>query len=157
MRRIWIIASLILIGCCGYTTRAMLPAYMRTIYVQPVENRTLRPLLAENLRDGVVLAFTRNGRLRVSSDPSADLSLTVTITSYRRTAAVYDASRNVSQWRYELRFEGECRDQVKNTVLWDERKTTSEVLDAELDEEEGIRKLLERTADEIVRSTLLAW
>jgi len=102
MRRIWIIASLILIGCCGYTTRAMLPAYMRTIYVQPVENKTLRPLLAENLRDGLVLAFTRNGRLRVSSDPSADLSLTVTITSYKRTAAVYDASRNAVEIRTAL-------------------------------------------------------
>jgi hypothetical protein len=42
-------------------------------------------------------------------------------------------------------------------VLWDERKTASEVLDASMDEEEGIRKLLERAADEIVRSTLLAW
>lgn len=144
-------------GCCGYSTRALLPSYLKTIYISEVENKTLRPLLAENLRDGLVLAFTRNGRLRVSSDASADLVLRISVTGYKRTAAVYDASRNVTQWKYELRFEGNCRDRVKNTVLWDERKTTSEVLDASLDEEEGIRKLLERAADEIVRSTLLAW
>ncbi|MQY71286.1 hypothetical protein GH141_05090 [bacterium] len=157
MRKMVIFGALLLVGCCGYSTRALLPSYLKTIYISDVENKTLRPLLAENLRDGVVLAFTRSGRLRVSSDASADLVLRVSITGYRRTAAVYDASRNVSQWKYELRFESQCRDQVKNTVLWDDRKTTSEVLDAELDEEEGIRKLLERAADEIVRSTLLAW
>jgi len=157
MRKILVFGALLLVGCCGYSTRALLPTYLKTIHILRVENKTLRPLLAENLNDELVTAFTRNGRLRVSSDASADLSLNVSITSYRRTAAVYDASRNVSQWRYELRFEGECRDQVKNTVLWDERKTTSEVLDASLDEEDGIRKLLERAADEIVRSTLLAW
>ncbi|MEA3312220.1 MAG: LPS assembly lipoprotein LptE [candidate division WOR-3 bacterium] len=157
MRKILVFGALLLVGCCGYSTRALLPTYLKTIHILRVENRTLRPLLAENLNDELVTAFTRNGRLRVSSDASADLSLNVSITSYRRTAAVYDASRNVTQWRYELRFEGECRDQVKNTVLWDERKTASEVLDASMDEEEGIRKLLERAADEIVRSTLLAW
>jgi hypothetical protein len=157
MRKIFVLGALFLIGCCGYSTRALLPTYLKTIHVLKVENHTLRPLLAENLNDELVTAFTRNGRLRVSSDQSADLSLTVTITDYKRTASVYDASRNVSEWLYELRFSGECHDQVKNTSLWEDRKTVSEVLDASLDEEEGIRKLLERAADEIVRSTLLAW
>lgn len=157
MRKISIFGALLLVGCCGYSTRALLPGYLKTIHILRVENRTLRPLLAENLNDELVTAFTRNGRLRVSSDASADLVLRISVTGYKRTAAVYDASRNVTQWKYELRFEGNCRDQAKNTVLWDDRKTTSEVLDASLDEEEGIRKLLERAADEIVRSTLLAW
>jgi hypothetical protein len=157
MRKILIFGLLFLMGCCGYSTRSLLPGYLKTIYVSDVDNKTLRPLLGENLHDGLVTAFSRNGRLRVSSDASADLVLKITITGYSRSAAVYDASRNVSQWKYELRFTGECRDQVKNTILWESRNTISEVLDAESDEEEGIRQLLDRAADEIVRSMLLAW
>lgn len=143
--------------CCGYSTRSLLPGYLKTIHITGVENRTLRPLLAEDLNDGLITAFTRDGRLRVSPDASADLVLNMSITGYRRTASVYDDSGNVTKWKYELRYDGTCLDQVKNTVLWKGPETAFEDLDAEVDEEEGIRQLLERAAELIVQNVLLAW
>lgn len=157
MQKIVPLAFLMLLGCCGYSTRSLLPAYLETIHVKQVENSTLRPLLGEELTDELVGGFSRDGRLRVSSDPSADLILEVGVTSYQRTAAVYDASRNVTRWRYQLRYSGECVDVAKNTTLWEQTQTVSEVLDADEPEEEGIRLLLERSAEEIVRNVLLAW
>jgi hypothetical protein len=144
-------------GCCGYSTRSLLPTYIKTINIAEVKNRTLQPLLAADLNDRLVTAFTRDGRLRVSPDPSADLVLTIEITSYKRSAEVYDASRNVSEWRYELRYEGNCTDQVKNNVLWEGTERALEVIDADVDEEEGITELLESAADLIVQNVLVAW
>lgn len=148
---------LFLLSCCGYTTRAMLPAYIKTIYIQPVNNQTLRPQLGERLGDELTSAFSRSGRLRVSSDGSADLSLHIRISGYRRTAAVYDAERNVSEWSYEISFTGECLDQTRNTVLWEQSQAVREVVSVSVDEEEGISRAIVRAADEIVRNTLLAW
>jgi len=157
MRKIWLLGALVFVGCCGYSTRALLPGYLKTIYIAKVENRTLRPMLAEQLNDELTASFTRDGRLRVSSEPSADLALTLSVDGYKRLAAVYDASRNVSQWKYQLRLRGECRDQVKNTTLWEDTKTVEEVLDADVDEEEAIAELLQAAAEAVVRDVLLAW
>lgn len=146
-------------GCCGYSTRSLLPGYLKTVHVSDVENRTLEPVLGEDLRDQLLTAFTTDGRLRVSSDPSADLMLTVTINRYERSAAVYtaDTLNNVGQWRYELRYSAECRDQVKNSVLWQGSQTVFLNLEEEIDEEEGKLQLIEHAAEDIVRNILLAW
>lgn len=148
---------LFLLSCCGYTTRAMLPAYIKTIYIQPVDNQTLRPQLGERLGDELASSFTRSGRLRVTSDASADLSLHIRITGYRRVAAVFDAQRNVSEWSYEISFAGECLDQTRNTVLWEQSQAVREVVEASINEEDGISRAILRAAEEIVRNTLLAW
>ncbi|MBN2378770.1 hypothetical protein JXM67_03090 [candidate division WOR-3 bacterium] len=144
-------------GCCGYSTRSLLPTYIKTINIAEVKNRTLHPLLAEDLNDRLVTAFTRDGRLRVSPDPSADLVLIIEITGYKRSAAVYDDSHNVSEWRYELRYSGNCTDQLKNNVLWEGTQQVFEVIDADVDEEDGIEQLLKSAADLIVQNILVAW
>jgi hypothetical protein len=104
-------------------------------------------------------AFTTDGRLRISSDQSADLMLAVTINRYERSAAVYTADTldNVGQWRYELRYNAECRDQVKNSVLWQGNQTVYLNLGEEIDEEDGKLQLIEYASEDIVRNILLAW
>ncbi len=157
MRKLLVFGLLALLGCCGYTTRAMLPGYLKTIYIEQVQNRTLRPLLGEQLTDQLITEFTRNGRLRVASEPSTDLLLEVEVTSYRRTAAVYETSSDVPQWRYEIKLSATCTDQVKNTVLWDGAETVFEVVDEGVPEDEVIQTLIERASEVIVRDVLLAW
>ncbi|MBD3286780.1 hypothetical protein GF359_09185 [candidate division WOR-3 bacterium] len=145
------------VGCCGYSTRSLLPTYIKTIHVTDVENRTLRSLIGEDLFDQLIFSFSRDGRLRVSPDESADLLLEVTVTSYNRSAATYDNQRNISEWRYQLRLKGICTDQVKSNTLWEGEETVFEIVSADLDEEEGISTLIETAVDRIVRNVLLAW
>jgi hypothetical protein len=155
MRRLWVWFALIFIGCCGYSTRSLLPGYLKTIYIQPVQNSTLRPLLGEDLTDELVIKFTRDGNLRVSPDESADLILTIEVTGYDRNALVYDTA--ATQWSYRLRYKGVCRDQVRNQILWEETRSVLEQLEVDVDEEEAIVQLIESAAEEILTATLLAW
>jgi len=144
-------------GCCGYSTRSLLPTYLKTIHIADVGNRTLRPLLGEDIYDQLILDFSRDGRLRVTPDASADLALRITITSYNRSAATYDNQKNISEWSYRLKYEGKCIDQVKNSTLWEGDEIVTEIVAADIDEDQGISTLIETVSDRIVRNVLLAW
>jgi len=154
---VFALVSSIFISCCGYSTQSLLPSHLKTIHIAPVENSTLRPLLGEDLGDRLTLQFSKGGRLRVVSESSADLVLNITVTSYSRQAAVYDNERNVQKWIYSLSYRGECRDMVKNSLLWQQNAVVTKVIDSDVDEDESIAKLIDRAAEEIVRKTMIAW
>ncbi len=157
MRKLWVLFILSLVSCCGYSTRSLLPSYLKTVYISDIQNRTLKPLLSEKLADELVTAFTRSGRLRVSSDPSADIVLNIQITGYRKSAAVYDTSRSATLWRYEITYTGECADQVKKIKLWGGSSNVNDNYNADLSEDEVLDRLVKSVADEIVQKTLTAW
>lgn len=157
MRKLWPLLILCLVSCCGYSTRSLLPSYLKTIYIPAIQNRTLKPLLSEKLNDELVTAFTRSGRLRVSSDPSADIVLNIQITGYRKSAAVYDTSRSATEWRYEISYSGEGTDQLKKAKLWGGSSNVGNNYDVSLSEDEVIDRLVKSVADEIVQNILTAW
>ncbi len=72
-------------GCANYRLGTGGKLAFQTIYLEPVENKTLLPqaraLLSTQLRE----AFARDGRVALVNSPeAADATLAVTITSYRR-------------------------------------------------------------------------
>jgi hypothetical protein len=72
-------------GCANYRLGTGAKLAFTTLYLEPVENKTLLPqaraLLSTQLRE----AFARDGRVTLINSPeAADATLAVTITSYRR-------------------------------------------------------------------------
>ncbi|NLI98329.1 LptE family protein [bacterium] len=157
MRKNLSLVFLFLISCCGYSTSSLLPSYLKTIYISQIENKTLQPLLAERLFDELVSGFTQSGRLRVSPDASADLVLKIEITAYKKTASVFDASRNVLKWNYSINYTADCKDMIKNSNLWGGGYSVNKDYEAGLDEQEALNRLLKLVREDIIRNTLIAW
>ena len=72
-------------GCANYRLGTGSKLAFTTLYLEPVENKTLLPqaraILSTQLRE----AFARDGRVTLVNSPeAADATLAVTITSYRR-------------------------------------------------------------------------
>jgi len=148
---------LLLLACCGYSVRALLPPHLKTIVVLPVENQTMKPSLEVQLTSQLVDGFRRDGSLRISDLEHANVSLRCQITGYDKVAQAYTSGQTVNAWVVSLTARCECQDQVKSAKLWEGAVSTSVTIDATKTEEAGIDEALQKLTAEIVRRTLIAW
>lgn len=81
------LALLFASGCANYQLGTGSTPTFRTLYVEPVANKTLlpqaQPLLSTQLRE----TFARDGRVSLAASSAADATLTVVIDDYRREVA----------------------------------------------------------------------
>src|SRR5262249_24807717 len=63
------------IAGCGYSFRGNLPEHIQTVAVPVFANKTGEPRIESLLTNGVVEAFSTNGRLRVVNREDADAGL----------------------------------------------------------------------------------
>jgi len=95
----FLFAALCLNGC-GYATKAyFLPADIKTVYIQTLQNKTDQPNLENELKIKLVEAFQDDGNLEVTSSSDADAILKGTITGYTRQAMRYDNDENIQEYR----------------------------------------------------------
>lgn len=102
---------------CGYTATRTLPAYYRTIYLEPFENKipitqevsertgfiTNYPEIEERVTQGVIKRFLFDGGLRVTNQPeSADLVLTGTLLDFYRQPIRRSDGEDVEEYRLNL-------------------------------------------------------
>jgi hypothetical protein len=157
LRKLCFPLSLLLLGCCGYSVRALLPPHLKTISVQPVENQTVKPDLDVRLTDLMVQGFTRDGSLRITDLKHADLVLTCKVNGYEKLPQTYDASQLITTWRITLQAQVEAQDQVKSQSLWTGSVPVTVNYAATETEELGLDRALSKLSSEIIRRTLIAW
>lgn len=79
---------LLLLGCSHYQLGTDAKLAFRTLYVAPVENKTLLPQARELVSAQIREAFARDARVTLANSPeSADATLTVVLTDYHRDIA----------------------------------------------------------------------
>ena len=121
-----------LLAGCGYTATRILPAYYRTIYVEPFQNKipitqdtsekigfvTNFPQLEEKVTQEVINQFLFDGNLRISNQPgNADLLLTGSVTDFYRQAIRRQENRTVEEYRLNLSASVMLRDRHGKLLL----------------------------------------
>lgn len=159
MERVLAAAALLLAtGCCGYSTRSLLPPHLRTVAVSAVENSSTLPGGGDDLTEAIVAAFNRDRNLRVSAIETADLVLTTALTSYSRTATAYDASQAISGYEVAVSARVQAEDRVRGESFLDRAVSARVNYDpATEDEDSAAGRALERLAEEIVRQVITTW
>ncbi len=71
-------------GCAQYHLGQSVDAPFRTIYIEPVTNRSFAPQAQALLTENLIEAFLRDGTVRVVDKDQAEATLHVTITRYDR-------------------------------------------------------------------------
>lgn len=147
-----------LLACCGYTTRTLLPPHLKTIAIPVVENQTIRPGLGELLTEKLIEDFTKDRNLRVTSIEKANIVLECKISNFEKTPQAYDVSQEVYAYRIVIDVSGRCEDRVLGEVIWEEKISTFATYDPDKEpEDEGIKRALEKISLEVLRKTLIAW
>lgn len=105
---------------CGYSFRGTLPEHIQTVAVPIFVNKTGEPKLGSVLTNGVVEAFSTNGRLRVVRREDADAVLEGEVIGYSVVPISYDSNANVRQYRLTVTMNLKLLDMKKSAVLFEE-------------------------------------
>lgn len=113
-----LLASVLLLGGCGYSLSGNLPAHIRTVAVPVFANKTQAPAVENLLTRAVVDAFVTSGRLKVVRAEEADSILEGEIVEYQLNSLSFDSRVNVREYRLTVTLNLQFRDVRKNVVLW---------------------------------------
>jgi outer membrane lipopolysaccharide assembly protein LptE/RlpB len=105
---------------CGYSFHGTLPDHIQTVAVPIFANKTGEPRIESLLTNGVVEAFSTNGRLRVVKREDADAVLEGEVIGYSVQSISYDSQANVRQYRLTVTMNLKLLDMKKSTVLFEE-------------------------------------
>ena len=152
------IALCLLAGCCGYSTRSLLPSHLKTVAVPPATNSTTQPGLAEGLTDELISAFNSDRTLRVTNSEAADLVVNVTVSNYSRSPVSYTGDQAVSSYRLSVSAQVDARDQTRDEKFYSGAASAAIDYDPAAKTEEATTvEALKKLASEIVRQVLITW
>lgn len=145
----------LLSGCCGYSTRSLLPGYITKIHIKIFENQTYKTGLDEIATRATIDAFRNNSNLKIVSEEQADIVLNGKVIGFSKEPYVYTGALNVTQYKITVKFSVICLDQVKNTIFW--QGDVSDWATYTNDEDAGIRDAIKKTAERLVTVILTNW
>ncbi len=148
----------VLAGCCGYSTRSLIPSHLKTVGVPPVLNSTTQPGLADDLGEALVTAFNSDRSLRVTNVEAANLVVNVTVNNYSRSTTSYTGDQEVSAYEIALSAQVTAHDQVRDEEFYSGSVSARVTYDPSAKtEEQAAAEALVKLASEIVRQVEIAW
>ena len=168
---------MILLGC-GYTTGALLPASIKSIYVKTFTNqiditaelsetseyKIYSRLLEVDITKEIINRFIYDGNLRVVKEENADLVLRGELIDYSRQPLRYDPNDEVEEYRYVLTVNLILYNAQKEEVMWEEEgfigdstRFTDLVPGLATGEKAALTKAINDLARRIVERTIEWW
>ncbi len=167
-------------------TGSHLAAGAKSLFIPVFENKTMEPIIEEELTPAVIRAFLKDGRIEVADSSKADMLLKGSIVSYKETPVSFDASENVLEYRVSvtthlilldtttLSFrerEGPVLREVEGvrvgssvTPLWEQDITStaeytvsSDVMTTRIKKLSALREIAGNLAEEVADRALLGW
>ena len=149
-----------LAGCYSFTA-STLPSHIKTVKIHEVEDKTLDPVLANNIREGVVEMFRKNaGGVRlVTGEANADFEMT--LLSYTNKPENYNSNSDVETYRVTIRVSVKFFDNVKEKVIYESKSLSAEgtydVQANETEDRHGQARAIEKLQDLIITNALAKW
>ena len=147
-------------GCYSFTA-STLPSHIKTVNIHEVDDKTLDPVLANNIHTAVVDMFKRNaGGVRlVNGDANADFE--ITLLSYSNKPENYNSNSDVETYSVTIRVEVKFYDNVKERIIYESKSLSADgVYDVQANETEdrhGQTRAVEKLQDLIVSNALAKW
>ena len=147
-------------GCYSFTASTV-PSHIKTVNIHEVDDKTLDPVLANNIHTAVVDMFKRNaGGVRlVNGDANADFE--ITLLSYSNKPENYNSNSDVETYRVTIRVEVKFYDNVKERIIYESKSLSADgVYDVQANETEdrhGQTRAVEKLQDLIVSNALAKW
>jgi ABC-type transport system substrate-binding protein len=147
-------------GCYSFTA-STLPSHIKTVKIHEVEDKTLDPVLANNIREGVVEMFRKNaGGVRLVNE-NANADFEMTLLSYTNKPENYNSNSDVETYRVTIRVSVKFYDNVKEKVIYESKSLSAEgTYDVQANESEdrhGQARAIEKMQDLIITNALAKW
>lgn len=163
------LSSVFSLSGCGYTTQTVLPAQMKSIYVDTAVNRipisevfVYKPGLEIEVTNAIIQRLQRDGNLRVTSREKADVVLESDLVGFSQEGLRFNTLERVSEYRLFVTLALKLKNNKTGEVIWTEPHFTG---DAEyfvsrvrsLGREEAAGRAVERLARNVVDRIVEDW
>jgi hypothetical protein len=147
--------SFIFCSCCGYSTRSLLPDYIKKLHIKIFNNKTVKIGLEELATNAVLEAFRSGSGLRIVDEKSADIIIDGDVSGFSKDPLTYTAGQTILEYKITIKFSIRCIDQIKNEVFWEGE--VSDWATYTSDEQAGIEEAMKKTAERLVTVILTNW
>ena len=150
----------LLAGCYSFTA-STLPSHIKTVQIHEVEDKTLDPVLANNIHTAIVDMFKKNaGGVRlVNEDANADFQ--ITLLSYTNKPENYNSNSDVETYRVTIRVSVKFFDNVKERIIYESNSLsadgTYDIQKNESEDRHGQARAIEKLQDLIIANALAKW
>jgi outer membrane lipopolysaccharide assembly protein LptE/RlpB len=153
-------------GCGGYALvgrGSNLPASIRAVYLKPLENRTQRSQVEQELTRAIAEELVTRQRFSVtSSADGADAELDGAVVNFGLTPVTFDAEGRATEYEIAITAQMSFKDIAADKVLWsNDRYTFRETYPIEVSEagyfdreDEAIEQAARRFAETMVSDLL---
>ena len=123
------VTALVAAGCAHYQAGKPADTPFRTVYIEPVSNRSFAPqaqaLLSTQVRDHIM----RDGRVKVVGPEHADAILTIMIEDYERDATAVRGDDTALASKFNMRLTARCTlvDARTGRVYFRNRSTDTDI------------------------------
>jgi len=161
-----LLCSLLILPACGYHmagTGSHLTPGMKSVFIPVFENKTMEPIVEEELTPAVIREFLQDGRIEVADSSRADMVLKGSVVSYKETPISFDASQNVLEYRIMVTTHLIL---LKNNSLslWEkditstaEYAVSSDVMTTRVSKLSALREIARNLSEEVADRVLLGW
>jgi len=152
------IVFILILMSCSYSFRGSLPEHIQSVSVIPFRSRVTQYGLEQDITSRVIEMIVRDGRLAVALEEQ-DSEIEGTVEAYSKTPYSYTSAEVVEEYKLEIRVEISFIDLLRETdIIGSESLTTWLVYDPDTESEIDAReRLLEKSAEDIVRRCLSGW
>ena len=153
------IILLFIVGCYRFS-QSTLPAHIKSILIQPVQNQTLYPMMGEDLYEGLQQEIRRQASSLRQVNTGGNSELSVLLLSYQNTPGEYDSQGRVRNYRVILRADVIFKDLVRDEVLYEGKNLEAIAFyDVSANETElnGQKQAIKNLKDLIITNILSGW
>ncbi|MBI5191955.1 MAG: LptE family protein [Nitrospirae bacterium] len=161
-----IIISLVL-SSCGYRfaeKSAHIPPSVTSISIPVFENKTMEPVIEEEITPAVIREFIKDRRLQVVDKSQSDLVLNGIVTSYKESPLSFDSNQNVLENRITISVHLRLLQPSSGNILMEkdvtktaEYRVNSDVMITRAGRFSAIKELARILGEEITDRVLGGW
>jgi ABC-type transport system substrate-binding protein len=150
----------LLAGCYSFTA-STLPSHIKTVKIHEVEDKTLDPVLANDIHTAVVEMFKKNaGGVRLVNE-NANADFEMTLLSYTNKPENYNSNSDVETYRVTIRVSVKFYDNVKERIIYESKSLsadgTYDIQKNESEDRHGQARAIEKMQDLIIANALAKW
>jgi len=151
----------VVISSCGYySLKGSLPPHLKTVAVPLFENLTAEFGLSETLTDIITSEFVRDGSLKIADRSVADVLIEGAIVTVSDRAGAFSQDETVQDLNVYVTVSLKVTDQVKRTMMWNERVTQFGVYDPASGPEgrqQAYEEAFQKISQEVLNKTVSNW
>lgn len=147
-------------GCYSFSA-STLPAHIRTVHIPEVENRTLDPVLANRLRDGIVQMFRRQASGVRLVNENADADFKVVLLRYTNSPERFSRQSDVESYKSVLVVDVHFYDNRRKRDIYKATALSADgiynVARNETEELHGQERAIQKLQELIITNALAKW